>query len=299
MDKDYYDILGVPRSADEKELKKAYRKLAKKFHPDANLDDPSAEAKFKEINEAYEVLSDSEKRAQYDRFGHNWQQYQQAGGATGAAGGSGPQYYQTGNVPYEDLQDIFSTFFGGNGGGRRSSGRSSVQYKGENIEQPIRISLNEAFTGTERILTKDGRQFHVKIPAGAKTGTRVRMQGEGQSGYGGGEAGDLFLIVNVDPHPKFERDEDDLTVDIKVDCFTAMLGGEVEVPTLSRSVSMKVPAGIQSGQKLRINGKGMPVLRKKNSFGNLYARVQITVPKKLTDEQKDLIRKLQGELSLS
>lgn len=294
MARDYYDILGVNRNASEDEIKKAFRKKAKQFHPDANPDNPSAEARFKELNEAYEVLKDSEKRPQYDRFGENWKNYQGFNGQqqnpyTGGSGGFGAQ---------ADMSDMFESIFGGTGrrsgfGGAR---RTNMRMAGEDIEQPVTISLQEAYEGTKRIITKNGREINVTIPRGATTGTKVRLAGEGQPGVAGGPAGNLYLVVDVAEDRQFERKDDDLYVDVNVDVFTAMLGGEVEVPTMTRPVRMKIRGGTQSGQKLRLTGKGMPMLRSKNEFGNLYARVMITVPTDLTDDQKQQVEALRDSL---
>jgi curved DNA-binding protein len=288
MPKDYYEVLGVNRSASDKEIKQAFRKLAKKYHPDANPN-PQAEARFKEINEAYEVLSDAEKRAQYDRFGHD---FARMGGMPGAAS------YSTEEMP--DLGSIFETFFGGLGGfggaasGRtRGSTRVSGRMKGENIEQPVKISLREAYEGTTRLVTKGDRKVRVNIPAGATDGTKVRMAGEGEPSMGGGAAGDLFLVIEVEPDEQFKREGNDLNVEVRIDMFTALLGGEVEVPTLTRPVKLKIPSGTQSGKKFRLTGKGMPILRGDGS-GDLYARILITVPQSLTDEQRRLIEQLRA-----
>lgn len=295
MARDYYDILGINRGASDDEIKKAFRNKAKQYHPDANPDNPTAEANFKEINEAYEVLKDTEKRSQYDRFGANWQNYQgyQQGNPYGNGGTQG-----TGS--YADMSDMFETIFGS--GGRRRSGfggyRANVNFNqnGEDIEQPISISLLEAYEGTKRIITKNGREINVTIPRGAATGTKVRLPGEGHPGAGGGAPGNLYLIVNVYDDNMFERKDDDLYVDVKLDAFTAMLGGEVEVPTMTRPVKMKLKPGMQSGQKLRLTGKGMPKLRGHNEFGNLYARIMITVPEKLSDDQKQQVEALRKSM---
>jgi len=298
---DYYKTLGIDKNAGPDEIKKAFRKQAKKHHPDANPDNPQAEQRFKEINEAYEVLSDPEKRRQYDTFGANWQQYQQGG-----FGGNGNAYTQT-NVNVEDLSDLFDSIFGGAGGrsSRRSGGFSNfgfnqdaVRQRGQNIEQPVTISLQEAYHGAQRIITKEGRQMTVKIPAGAKDGTKVRLKSEGAPGAYGGEAGDLFLVVNVADDPRFTRENDDLHVDVQIDMFTALLGGTVEIPTMDRPLKLKIPAGTQSGNKFRLAGKGMPIIRKKGQHGDLYAHIQITVPKNLTEQQKQLVQQLQRSLEV-
>ncbi|MBI5667403.1 MAG: J domain-containing protein [Chloroflexi bacterium] len=301
MAKDYYATLGVKKDASEKEIKSAFRKLAKKYHPDANREDPNSEAKFKEINEAYEVLSDPEKRARYDQFGTATPQWDPnfAGGGT----------YTYTNVDMNDMPfaDILESLFGGMGGrggqrttrtrgGAGSPFGGTMSMDGEDIQQTVTISLKEAYTGATRLITKGDRTVKVTIPAGAATGTKVRLSGEGAPGTGGGRPGDLYLIVEVAPDPQFERKGDDLYVDVKVDMFTALLGGEVEVPTLERPVKLKIPPGTQSGRRFRLTGKGMPVLRKANEYGNLYARVLITVPEHLNTEQRALVERLRDSL---
>jgi curved DNA-binding protein len=300
--KDYYQTLGVKKDASEKEIKSAYRKMAKKFHPDTNPNDPSAEARFKEINEAYEVLSDSEKRQMYDRFGTV-----NPGAGFGGQPGGGQAYT---NVDMGDgsFNDIFESIF--SGFGRGSSGRTRVRQEspgsgfggfgmasdGQNIEQAVTITLREAYSGATRLITKGERKIKVNIPVGADTGTKVRLSGEGGQGVGGGQAGNLYLIVEVEPDNQFERNGNDLQTEVKVDMFTALLGGEVEVPTLDRPVKLRIPAGTQSGRKFRLSGKGMPIIRKKDEFGDLYARILITVPDKLTTEQKALVEQLRDSL---
>lgn len=305
MAKDYYDVLGVSRDASQDDIKRAYRKKAKKFHPDANKDDPRAEDRFKEVNEAYDVLGDKDKRQQYDRFGANWERVQQGGGygGYGQPGAGAGAYSQQVNV--EDLSDIFEQFFGGmRGGGGNPAGASGFggfgqqqqqraqQTRGQDIEQPVTITLREAYQGTQRIINKDGRQMKVSIPAGAKDGTKVRLKGEGAQSPYGGQPGDLFLVVDVQDDGQFERDGNDLHIDIEVDMFTALLGGEMKIPTMTRPVMLSIPAGTQSGRKFRLSGKGMPIMRKKNTYGDLYARVMVTVPENLTPDQKALVEQL-------
>ncbi|MCC6805619.1 MAG: DnaJ domain-containing protein [Anaerolineae bacterium] len=290
MAKDYYKTLGVSRTASDKEIKQAFRKLAKKHHPDANPDNPSAEARFKEINEAYEVLSDKEKRATYDRFGTV--NPQQVPWGANPAGGNGGQYtYTTSNVDFGDLGDIFGSLFGRRDRSAGAAGVGTRSGRGQDIEQRVSITLQEAYSGATRLITKGDRTVRVNIPAGAKTGTKVRLAGEGEPGA---QPGDLYLIVEVEPDARFERDGDNLTVDVKIDLFTALLGGEAEVPTLSRPVKLKIPAGTQSGRKFRLTGKGMPVLNQADRFGDLYARILVTVPERLNDEQRALVEQLKA-----
>jgi len=311
--KDYYKILGVDKNASEKEIKSAYRKLARKYHPDMNPDDPQAEARFKDVNEAYEVLGDREKRKKYDELGANWHRWQQAGGRPGdfnwgdwmGGGGPGGQRVHVRYGTPEDLEDLFgggqspfsdffTSIFGDMGGTRRAGG---YQYQtrpqsGQDVEQEIEISLHEAYHGTTRLLGKNGRRLQVKIPRGAKTGTKVRMRGAGSGGAGGGQAGDLYLKVKVTPDPRFERKGDNLHVTVPVDLYTAVLGGEVRVPTLSGDVNLKIPAGSQNGQSFRLRGKGMPKLRKSNEHGDLYARLEVRLPTKLSPKQRELFEQL-------
>jgi curved DNA-binding protein len=312
--RDYYKILGVDKNATEKEIKSAFRKLAREHHPDVNPDDPQAEARFKEVNEAYEVLSDPEKRAKYDRLGTDWRRWQQAGGRPGdfdwsqwtttPGGGRGQVRYGT----PEDLEDLFgsgslfsdffTSIFGGlAGGARRSGGFEGFEYqpraqRGQDLEHEVEINLAEAYHGTTRLLTKDGRRLEVKIPPGAKTGTRVRVRGEGGTGAAGGQAGDLFLKVKVSPDARFERKGDHLHVAVSTDLYTAVLGGEVRVPTLAGDVKLKVPAGSQNGRVFRLRGKGMPKLRRPTEYGDLFARLDVRLPIELTPKQRELFEQL-------
>jgi len=298
--KDYYDVLGVKRGASDKDIKKAYRKLARQFHPDVNPGDKSAEDRFKEINEAYEVLGDSEKRARYDQLGSQYQEWQHMGGQ--------------GSVPWEDLMrqagvnsqgarveyagdmnggfsDFFDMLFG-SARPRQQTRSQRAPIKGRDLEHDVAISLAEAYSGTERRLNIDGKRITVKIPAGARTGTRVRLSGKGNQGYAGGQPGDLYLVVSVMDDPRYERKEDDLYGQLPVDLYTAVLGGEVTVPTLESSVRLKIPAGTQSGQKFRLAGKGMPRLRQPQQHGDLYVTVMVQVPDTLSDEERELFNKL-------
>ena len=291
--KDYYDVLGVKRDATDKELKSAFRRMAKKYHPDANQDDPGAETKFKELNEAYEVLSDPEKRQMYDRFGTT--DPSQMPGAGGFGGyGTRVDYSDTGG--FGDISDILNQMFGRQNtrGTRTQEGRTRVSYpvNGQDMTSVAQITLQEAYDGAIRLINKGDRSLRARIPKGAATGTKVRLAGEGEPGINGGQPGDLYLVVEVEPHSLFVRDGDDLTTDIRVDVFTAMLGGEVEIPTLGRPIKLRIPAGTQSGRKLRLPGKGMPKLKHATESGDLFARVLITVPEHLTDEQRTAVERL-------
>jgi len=308
--KDYYEILGVSRDSDEKEIRQAFRRLARKHHPDVNPGDPKAEERFKEINEAYEVLSDPEKRQKYNQLGSAWKDWQHQEGQPGdfdwtqwssAPGG------ERGHVRYgspEDLQDLFgggspfsdffSQIFGGMGGGQAPGGFEyrARPRRGQDFEQPVEITLDEAFRGTTRLLQKDGRRLEVKIPPGARNGLRIRMSGEGGGGAAGGESGDLYLRVQVSPDPRFERRGDDLHTTISVDLYTAVLGGKVQVDTLSGSVQLSIPSGSQNGQKVRLRGKGMPRLQQPDQHGDLYVELSVELPTELTPRERQLFEEL-------
>ncbi|MGQ9815901.1 MAG: DnaJ C-terminal domain-containing protein [Candidatus Roseilinea sp.] len=305
--KDYYKTLGIERNADEDAIKRAYRKLARQFHPDLNKGDKKAEERFKEINEAYEVLSDREKRRMYDQLGSDFRRYQQAGGDPRAYDWvqwftQHSQARPGANVRVEelDLGDLFAQFFGSGFGQSAAGGfrrAETARSRPRDLEQSVTITLAEAYHGTTRILSRDGQQIEVTIPAGVKTGSKVRVRGQGARN-GRGESGDLYLIIEVAPDPTYERQDDDLYRDIKVDVFTAMLGGELKVPTLSGDVMVKIPAGTSSGSRIRLRGKGMPRLSAKGEYGDLYLRVMVTVPTDLTEEERHTLQKMARRRSL-
>jgi DnaJ-class molecular chaperone len=308
--KDYYKTLGVERNASQKEIKRAYRKLARKHHPDLNPGETDAEERFKGINEAHEVLGDPEKRKKFDQLGASWRQWQSAGAEHG--GFDWQQWYaQPGggrvHVEYGDLSDLFgsgsgfsdffSAIFGGQAGRARTGGGVRGQaraIRGRHYEQEVDTTLEEAFSGSTRILQKDGRRLEVKIPAGVRTGSKVRMRGEGGEGVSGGAKGDLYLRVKVLPHRVFERKGNDLRSEVPVDLYTAVLGGEVKVPTLSGGAMLKIPPGTQGGRTFRLKGQGMPHLKDSQKRGDLYAKVRVIVPRNLTDREKELFRELAG-----
>lgn len=318
--KDYYTILGVGRSAPEKEIKHAYRRLARKYHPDVNPGDKEAEARFKEINEAYEVLSDPEKRQKYDRFGDQWQYAEQF-----AKAGQGAQWDSSRGGTYTtfdfgdlgDLGGVFDGIFQGFGGGSGTARRSP---RAKSVEQPVEVTLEEAYHGTKRVLQlqteetcsvcagsgRAGRtrcatcsgagrilkpkRLEVKIPPGVGDGSKVRIAGQGSQGHGGSK-GDLYLVVKVLPHRLFERKDDDLHVEVPTSLVTAMLGGEVEVPTLKGKVALKVPPETQNGKVFRLASQGMPHLND-SSRGDLFAKVKVVLPAKLTQQERQLFEQL-------
>ena len=282
MKRDPYQVLGVNRNADEADIKKAFRRLAKRWHPDANPDDPRAETRFKEISSAYEILNDPEKRRLYDRYGHRFAEF-------GGNGARGPAH--NANFDPASINDILEDLFSG-----RGRGQARRPAKGQDREQPLRISLQEAWRGARRQLQRGARSVNLNIPRGARSGTKVRLAGEGEPGPFGGPPGDLYLIVEVLPDARYKRRDDNLSADVPLDMFTALLGGEVEVPTFSGTVRLKIPPGTQSGRRFRLAGRGMPRLRQPGEFGDLLARVLITVPTQLNAEQRRLAEQLRDSL---
>lgn len=317
--RDYYDILGVDRNASEQDIKRAFRRLARQWHPDVNADNAQAEEKFKELNEAYEVLGDPDKRAKYDRVGHSWKQWQRRGGDPGQfdwsqwVGGApnGARVAWSGDL--SDLfggsgagafSDFFNVLFGGAGrgtGGRPAgdifgraggSGGYDRMSPAHDAETNITITLDEALTGTDRLLERGGRRIRVSIPPGVRTGSRVRIAGEGQVGYGEGARGDLYLNVTVSPHAIFQREGSDLRCDIPVDLYTAVLGGRLVVPTLEGDVSLRIPPGTQAGQTFRLRGKGMPSSGDPTRRGSLLAKVDVKIPERLSSREREMFEEL-------
>ena len=309
--RDYYEVLGVGRSAPEKEIRQAYRKLARKFHPDVNPNDKNAETKFKEIGEAYEVLSDKDKRAKYDRWGHNWQQIEQQEEAARKAGFDPAQFRRDSAGGYEfrtgpssgtrgggGFEDILDQILRGSGDRARGSWQGRTQtppVKGEDVEYPVEVTLAEAYTGTTRILQMDGserRRLEVKIPAGVREGSRIRMAGEGAPGFGGGPKGDLYLVITVPVDPQFERKEDDLYTEVPVPLEQLMLGGEAHVPTpKGNKLALRIPPETQNGKQFRLTGQGMPHLNGTGQ-GHLYAKVKAVLPTNLTSRERELFEEL-------
>jgi molecular chaperone DnaJ len=327
--KNYYDILGVKKDASDKDIKQAYRRLARKYHPDVNPGNKSAEARFKEINAAYEVISDKEKRQKYDKYGDKWQyadQFEQAG--QGPPQSKYWEYPQDGGGGYHfggdvgGMDNIYEELFGS--GRSRGFSRRSQSRRGQDLESTVEVTLEEAYSGTSRTINlqveepctackgsgriqnlpcsvcrgagvvADIKRLEVKIPAGVATGSRVRISGKGQPGYGGGTSGDLYLNITVQPHATLERQGDDLLTSIPVPLAVAVLGGEVQVPTPKGKLALKIPPETQNGRIFRLAGQGMPHLGKSTS-GDLLARVNVILPTRLTEKEKELFRQL-GQL---
>jgi curved DNA-binding protein len=312
--KDYYKILGVERKAGEDEIKRAYRKLALQYHPDRNPGNKQAEEKFKEINEAYQVLSDSEKRSRYDQLGESYTRWQQRGappggfnweewmsGQPGAPGGGNVR------VEYGDLEDLFGggfseffrRIFGGVPGEGPSVGRRTAQRPAPraspatrpSVEQEVTISLQEAYHGSSRLVEVDGRRMEVKTPPGARTGTKVRVADAVPTNVEG-QRGDLYLVVRVQDDPRFERKGDELHTEVTIDLVTAVLGGEATVPTLTGNVVLTIPPGTQPGQTFRLAGRGMPHLRNPKQHADLFARIKVRIPRDITSQQRELYEEL-------
>lgn len=313
--KDYYKILGVGRTAGEKEIKKAYRKLARKYHPDVNPGDNAANEKFLEVNEANEVLSDPEKRKQYDQFGSEWQQHQRTGGGAEdfnwqrqQSPGEGAHTYRSFDpADFEELfggkgtnSDFFEGLFGRAAGQQGNSSRGGQQYyqhsqprHGQDQEHSVQLTLNEAFHGTKRVFEwEDGRKIDAKIPQGVKSGSRVRLKGQGGPGVGNGHPGDLYLTITIIPDKRLQRDGDDLKTAVKVDLFTMLLGGKLSVSGIDRTVALDIPPGTSNGRIFRLKGLGMPKLKQGKQAkqrGDLYATVEVVLPEKMSAEEKDLV----------
>lgn len=283
--KDYYKILGVNRKASEEDIRKAYRKLAKQYHPDYNPNNKQAEERFKEINEAYEVLSDAKKRAYYDRVGSDYSQWQRRGAPgdfnweqySGFPGGA----RVAGMDDLNDLfgggfSDFFQTIFG-------MSGRPSARTQPQGYQQEMDITLEEAYKGTTRLISSAGKQKRVRIPPGVRSGSKVRVAGAGPNGL------DLYLIINLTEDERFERRGDDLHTTATVDAFTAILGGEADVETLDGRLKLNIPAGTQPGQVFRLAGRGMPHLRDPKNKGDLFVKVKVQIPKYLSSKQRELL----------
>ncbi len=314
--KDYYQTLGVSRTADVKDIKKAYRKLAQQYHPDKNPGDKAAEQRFKEINEAYAVLSDADKRSKYDRFGAQWEQYERAGGRPedfdwgrwgGAAPGGAPGGGYTRTVSPEEFEQMFGgsgfssffeTLFGGRGGARPGTSRRSPGYgfdqpgmEGFSIPQPAaeavaQVTLDEAFHGTTRVLERgDGTRLEVNIPRGVQTGSKVRMRGAAGQG-------DIVISVEVLPDAQYTREGDNLRISVPVDLYTAVLGGEVQVKAPDKTVALRIPAGTQNGKVFRLRGLGMPHLKKPENRGDLLAVADVQLPVHLNEHEKQLFEEL-------
>jgi curved DNA-binding protein len=298
--KDYYKDLGVEKTATPAEIKKAYRTLANKYHPDKAKGDKSAEERFKEINEANEVLSDPVKRKKYDQFGVDWKHYEEAGAQPGGfdwskygdgrtARGAGTQGAGAAFTD-EGVNDLFEMLFGQHSGQRQ--GRRSVVVKGDDLETETTLSLEEAYHGTTRLIHVNAQTIRVTIKPGVANAQMLRVPSKGGRGMGGGASGDLFLTVRIAPHPIFHRSGNELRRDLSVDLYTAVLGGTTQVETLKGAVKVSIPKGTPNGKELKLRGLGMPVYGTKEHFGDLVVKVEIVLPEALSEEEMELFKKL-------
>ena len=288
---DYYKILGIDKTATTKDVKNAYRKLARKFHPDLNPDDKDAKKNFQQINEANEVLSDPEKRKKYDQYGNDWQhadefekqkQYRDQSSGSRGARSSGSEYG-------EDFSDFFESMFGGYSGGRQ--GRQ-MKYRGEDYKAEIRLELIDAYKTHQQTITVNGKNIRITIPAGIENGQTIKISGHGSPGVNGGPNGDLYITFSVANHSIFKRLGDHLYATIDLDLYTAVLGGEMILDTLDGQVKLKVKPETQNGSKVKLKGKGFPVYKKDNQFGDLFISWSIKIPTNLTEKQKELFTQL-------
>lgn len=290
---DYYKILGLDKNASADQIKKAYRKLARQYHPDLNPNDKDANKKFQQINEANEVLSDPEKRKKYDQYGGNWQQAEayekarQSQRTTGSAGygpfteseASGSDFSQG------DFSDFFTSMFGG-------SGRSEVKFRGQDYNAELQISLREAYTTHQRTFAINGKNIRITIPAGIANGQTIKLKGHGGPGVNGGPAGDVYITFVIEDDPVFKRIDDHLYATVELDLYTAVLGGEKTIDTLNGKVKLKVNPETQNGTKTRLKGKGFPLYKKEGAYGDLIITWFIKIPVNLTEKQKALFREL-------
>ena len=309
---DYYKILGVDKNASQDDIKKAFRKLARKYHPDLNPNDPSAKDKFQEINEANEVLSDPEKRKKYDEYGEHWKHADEfeaqkkarqhagagGGGFSGFGGDGGSYWYSSDGEGFSGgdaggFSDFFESMFGHRGGG----GGGGSGFRGQDFNAELHLSLRDAAQTHKQVLNVNGKQVRITIPAGVADGQVIKLKGYGGEGINGGPAGDLYITFRIAEDPVFKRLGDDLYVDVEVDLYTAVLGGEKVVDTLEGKVKLKIKPETQNGTKVRLKGKGFPIYKKEGQFGDLIVTYSVKIPTSLTDRQKELFRELQQSMN--
>ena len=297
---DYYKVLGIDKNAAPEAIKKAYRKLARKYHPDKNAGDPEAEKKFKQINEANEVLSDPEKRKKYDKYGKDWehaeafeaQQRSRQGRANRGTGYGGQTFTYSGDFDSETFSDFFNEMFGG--GRRTQSSRGTRVPAGQDFHATLSLGILDILQDQKQVLDVSGNKIRLTIPAGVKDNQTIKIKGQGAAAVPGGPKGDLYITFQIEEHPLFKRKGNDLYIHHKIDLYTAILGGTSEVNTPYGKISVKIPEGAQNGQKLRIREKGMPIY-KQNRKGDLYVELQIMIPSKLSASEKELFRELAGK----
>jgi curved DNA-binding protein len=295
---DYYKILGVAKNATPDDIKKAYRKLARKLHPDLNPNDKEAHHKFQELNEANEVLGDPEKRVKYDKYGENWkhgEEYEKAQQQRQRqwSGGQGGQSFDfEGDFGGGDFSDFFQSMFGGGGFSQRQSSRSARKFKGGDYQAELNLTLREAMKTHKRELNVDGKSIRITILAGVSNGQKIKLSGYGQPGVNGGPNGDLYITFVIEEDSAFKRLANDIYTETTVDLYTAVLGGEIMINTLDGQVKMNIKPGAQPDSKLRLKGKGFPIYKKDGQFGDLYVTIKLRIPEKLSDKEKELFTEL-------
>lgn len=289
---DYYKILGLDKSATDKDIKNAYRKLARKHHPDVNPNDKEAQKKFQQINEANEVLSDPAKRKKYDQYGKDWKhadQYESARSQRNQSRGSQYETYQ--DFGGGDFSEFFESMFGG--GGRRGGSQGNAKYRGQDAQATLNLDMKNVYITHQQTFDINGKKIRITIPAGVEHGQVIKLKGHGNPGRNGGPNGDLYITFNISNSTKFRRTGNDLHSPVEVDLYTAVLGGEAMVDTFNGKVKLKVPAGTQSGSKIKLKAKGFPVYKQEEKFGDLYITFNVQIPTSLTEEQRKLFIRLQ------
>ncbi|MDQ3110947.1 MAG: J domain-containing protein [Bacteroidota bacterium] len=289
---DYYKILELEKTASESDIKKAYRRLARKLHPDLNPNDEGAKKKFQQINEANEVLSDPEKRKQYDKYGKDWkhaEQFEKAGQQRQQTNDSGQQQYSSAGFDESDYSDFFESVFGRGAGGR---GNQNAKFRGQDFRAQLNLDLKNVFQKHQQTLTVNGKNIRLTIPAGVENGQTIKIAGHGGEGVNGGPKGDLYITFSIDNHTKFRREASNLYADVELDLYTAVLGGEATVDTFDGKVKLTIKPGTQSDSKVKLKGKGFPVYKKEGEYGDLFITWRIKIPSELSEKEKELFGEL-------
>jgi curved DNA-binding protein len=288
---DYYKILNLDKNASESDIKSAYRKLARKYHPDLNPNDKEANKKFQQVNEANEVLSDPEKRKKYDKYGSDWKNAEEFEKARQSQGRQQNAYgnYSFGGADDDNFSDFFSSMFGQSEGRQNSR---QTKFRGQDYNAELHLTLHDAYTTRQQTLTVDGKNIRITIPAGVENGQVIKLKGHGSPGINGGPNGDLYITFVIADDPVFKRAGNDLYTTVPIDLYTAVLGGELNLDTLSGKIKLKVNPETQNGTKIRLKGKGFPVYKSEGQFGDLYVTYTVKIPENLTEKQKELFREL-------